>query len=115
MSLCRLLYRICNSFQAGPLFVIVVILLNKPRTSSDPSSMVAVEVVTTPPAADAATVTMASARELVDALVCAFCSSTARMKFDDRFNAKILRKRAKPHICPPNDSKVHLFLSLQRC
>jgi len=39
--------------------------------------MRAVDVVTTSPAADAATVTIASAKELVDALVCAFCSSTA--------------------------------------
>lgn len=44
---------------------------------SSSSSMRAVDVVTTSPAADAATVTIASAKELVDALVCAFCSSTA--------------------------------------
>lgn len=44
---------------------------------SSSSSIRAVDVVTTSPAADAATVTIASAKELVDALVCAFCSSTA--------------------------------------
>ena len=42
--------------------------------------MGAVDVVTTSPAADAATVTMASANEVVEAQVCAFCSSTARSK-----------------------------------
>ena len=42
--------------------------------------MGAVDVVTTSPAADAATVTMASANEVVEAQVCAFCSSTAGSK-----------------------------------
>ena len=50
-----------------------------PFMGSSSSSMRAVDVVTTSPAADAATVTIASAKELVDALVCAFCSSTAVM------------------------------------
>ena len=55
--------------------------INIPCIGSSPSSILcAVDVVTTSPAADAATVTIASANELVEALVCAFCSSTAKTK-----------------------------------
>ena len=65
---------------------------------SSSSSMRAVDVVTTSPAADAATVTIASAKELVDALVCAFCSSTAAATKNsgnilERLNMKLYGKQ----------------------
>lgn len=96
----------------GFFFVIVVILLNKFCISFDFFFMVVVDVVIIFLVVDVVIVIMVFVSEFVDVLVCVFCLFIVRMKYDDCFNVKILRKRVKLYICLLNDLKVYLFFSL---